>query len=178
MQVLHLVLHKLRGTEPDPAIMRFLATDEYLTDIGDDLTDYEEDVAANSFNILRCYVHLFGADAQMRLVRRAWQWRTAATRAYKKKSYSDVAWDLQVERISEFEAQHSRLLFALPDDLRAAHLERQKQAGKEAGTSSWSFPRLIFDEGSYRREHAGATDDDDDERDEVRRAKRACVQAT
>jgi hypothetical protein len=38
----------------DEALLSFLRLDELLVDVGDDLTDYEDDVLANSFNIYRC----------------------------------------------------------------------------------------------------------------------------
>ena len=41
MQVLNLLLYKLRGEEPDPKLLDFLRADEHLVDIGDDLVDYE-----------------------------------------------------------------------------------------------------------------------------------------
>ena len=37
----------------DSALFNFLFVDERLVDIGDDLVDYEDDVMANSFNIVR-----------------------------------------------------------------------------------------------------------------------------
>lgn len=43
-RVLHRLLCALRGTAPDPALLEFLAVDEHLVDIGDDLVDYEGDV--------------------------------------------------------------------------------------------------------------------------------------
>ena len=41
MQVLNLLLHQLTGREVDAAELAFLAVDEQLVDIGDDLFDYE-----------------------------------------------------------------------------------------------------------------------------------------
>ena len=41
--------------------------DEVLTDVADDLFDYEKDVAQNSFNVLRGAVHAFGEEAPLRL---------------------------------------------------------------------------------------------------------------
>jgi hypothetical protein len=51
------------------ALLEFMRLDEFLIDIGDDLTDYEDDVVANSFNIFRGYVYLFGQEAPLKLVR-------------------------------------------------------------------------------------------------------------
>jgi hypothetical protein len=53
LQVLHLLLHGLLHKPLDEALLAFMRLDEMLIDIGDDLTDYEDDVMANSFNIYR-----------------------------------------------------------------------------------------------------------------------------
>lgn len=53
LQVLHLLLLELLKQPHDHALLEFMRVDEMLIDIGDDLTDYEEDVAHNSFNIFR-----------------------------------------------------------------------------------------------------------------------------
>jgi hypothetical protein len=53
VQVLHLLLHGLLHKPLDEALLAFMRLDEVLIDIGDDLTDYEDDVMANSFNIYR-----------------------------------------------------------------------------------------------------------------------------
>lgn len=42
--MLNLLLYALRRAPPDPALLEFLAVDEHLVDIGDDLVDYEGDV--------------------------------------------------------------------------------------------------------------------------------------
>jgi hypothetical protein len=52
-RALHAVLHRLLAVPYDDALLAFLRLDELLVDIGDDLTDYEDDVIANSFNIYR-----------------------------------------------------------------------------------------------------------------------------
>ena len=44
MKVLNLLLHKLTGRPVDAAELAFLAVDEQLVDIGDDLFDYEVNV--------------------------------------------------------------------------------------------------------------------------------------
>ena len=41
LQVLHLLLHKLRNHPPDETLLKFMFVDEHLVDIGDDLVDYE-----------------------------------------------------------------------------------------------------------------------------------------
>ena len=52
-RALHCVLHRLLRAPYDDQLLAFLRLDELLVDIGDDLTDYEDDVCANSFNIYR-----------------------------------------------------------------------------------------------------------------------------
>jgi hypothetical protein len=52
-RLLHLLLHKLLGQPWDEPLLSFMVVDERLVDISDDLTDYEDDVVANSFNVYR-----------------------------------------------------------------------------------------------------------------------------
>lgn len=52
-RVLHCVLHRLLAAPYDDQLLAFLRLDELLVDVGDDLTDYEDDVCANSFNVYR-----------------------------------------------------------------------------------------------------------------------------
>lgn len=52
-------LHPL-GRPASAALRQFMRVDEMLTDIADDLYDYEKDVRSNSFNILRGVVHAVG----------------------------------------------------------------------------------------------------------------------
>lgn len=47
LQVLHHLLLKLFKVEPGELLMEFLALDEQLLDIGDDLVDYEVSSAIN-----------------------------------------------------------------------------------------------------------------------------------
>lgn len=53
LQVMHLLLLELLKQPFDSTLWTFMQVDEMLIDIGDDLTDYEDDVVANSFNIFR-----------------------------------------------------------------------------------------------------------------------------
>lgn len=57
----NLLLYALRGAEPDPLALAFLAESEVLVEAADDLLDYEDDVLRNAFNVFRCLVHLHGA---------------------------------------------------------------------------------------------------------------------
>lgn len=50
---MHLLLLELLQQPYDSTLLEFMRVDEMLIDIGDDLTDYEDDVVANSFNIFR-----------------------------------------------------------------------------------------------------------------------------
>jgi hypothetical protein len=50
---MHLLLLELLKQPPDQVLFEFMRVDEMLIDIGDDLTDYEDYVVANSFNIFR-----------------------------------------------------------------------------------------------------------------------------
>lgn len=90
---------------------------------GDDLVDYEDDVCANSFNIYRAFVHLFGPErAQLQLV----------------------------ERITQLEARHAALLAQLPPDVQERYKQRQAAAAAEPGSEKWVFPSPILDEEGYR----------------------------
>ena len=97
---------------------------------GDDLLDYEDDICAGgggSFNILRCYVHLYGRDAPLHLAR----------------------------RIGQLEAERERLLGALPAE-QQAHMRRRQvdAAGEEgAGALRWQMPPLVLDEAEFRAQY-------------------------
>lgn len=76
----------------------------------------------NSFNIYRGYVHLFGVDAQLKLV----------------------------ERISEYEQRHSELLAQLDPGLQQAHLARRQDAAEQPDALRWVFPTPILEEVAFR----------------------------
>ena len=59
---MNLLLYAMRCTEPNDDYLEFLRTSEVLVEIGDDLTDYAEDVERNSFNIYRCFLNANGPD--------------------------------------------------------------------------------------------------------------------
>ena len=132
-RVLHGVLIALLRTAPDAkahaALLAFLRLDERLVDIGDDLTDYEDDVVANSFNILRCFISLYGtADAPLRLI----------------------------ELISELEAAHSAALQALHDSHRRHFWARHVEAASQPRSEKWVLPSLLIpiaDEPAFRHTH-------------------------
>ena len=42
--------------------MAFLTSSEVLVEVGDDLTDYEENVERNAFNVYRCFLALYGPE--------------------------------------------------------------------------------------------------------------------
>ncbi|KAK9915244.1 hypothetical protein WJX75_006595 [Coccomyxa subellipsoidea] len=127
-RVLNLLLYGLTGRPVDDQLMEFLAVDEHLVDIGDDLVDYEDDVMANSFNIYRGYVHLHGSRAQLTLI----------------------------DRIAELEARHAALLVQLPDQTRQHFRRRHVEASEAPGSGNWIFPQPILDEAFYRRQFAEA----------------------
>jgi len=61
-RVMNLLLYSMRCAPPDEEHLKFLAASEVLVEVGDDLTDYAEDVERNSFNVYRCFLALYGAD--------------------------------------------------------------------------------------------------------------------
>jgi hypothetical protein len=134
-RALHGVLIALLRTAPDgeahAALLAFLTLDERLVDIGDDLTDYEEDVVGNSFNILRCFISLYGtADAPLRLI----------------------------QLISELEVAHAAALQALHEGHRRHFWARHVEAAAQPRSEKWVLPsRLIptADEPAFRRTHGG-----------------------
>ncbi|KAL4458205.1 hypothetical protein ABPG75_013070 [Micractinium tetrahymenae] len=128
-RLLNHLLYALRGVQPDEALLAFLRADELLVDMGDDFLDYEDDITAGgggSFNLLRCFVHLHGEAAPLRLA----------------------------ERISELEDERERLLAALPAQQRQFLRRRQVEAaeGEGAGALRWQVPPLVLDEAAFRRQ--------------------------
>lgn len=96
---------------------------------GDDFLDYEDDITAGSggsFNLLRCFVHLYGEGAPLRLA----------------------------ERIGQLEDERERLLSALPPSQRQFLLRRQVEAaeGEGEGALRWQVPPLVLDEAAFRRQ--------------------------
>ena len=55
-RLLHALLCQLSGRPLSAELRAFLTVDETLVDLADDLFDYEEDVAKNTFNVYRCYL--------------------------------------------------------------------------------------------------------------------------
>ncbi|PNW70419.1 hypothetical protein CHLRE_17g719050v5 [Chlamydomonas reinhardtii] len=122
-RVLCLLLFRLSGRPHDERLLAFLRLDEMLVDISDDLCDYEDDVVANSFNIFRCYIHLYGREAELKLV----------------------------ERIGALESQHAKLLAGLPEESQRHYWSRHQEACDGQGADRWVFPPPIYDEEEYRR---------------------------
>ncbi|KAK9809328.1 hypothetical protein WJX73_005159 [Symbiochloris irregularis] len=127
-RVLHLLMLKLTGQPVNDTLFAFLNLDERLVDMGDDLVDYEDDVLANSFNVLRGFVHLYGRHAHMHLV----------------------------SVISGLEQQHARLLQQLPAHIQHHHRQRHQQASVTPGSGDWVFPTAILDEAKFRQQHQEA----------------------
>ena len=132
-RVMHHVLRALLGLPapaggPDAALLRFLELDEALVDLHDDLVDYEDDVEANSFNTLRCYVRAHGGGAAGALA----------------------------ARVSELEARHAEALAGVAGVQRLRYIRRKHEAaGGDAGALEWKVPRLILDEAAFLRGLAG-----------------------
>eukprot|EP00775_Hariotina_reticulata_P003202 gene3202-3479_t len=122
-RVLHLLLHELLNQPYNELLLQFMRVDEMLVDIGDDLTDYEDDVMANSFNVYRGFIHLYGRAAPEKLI----------------------------ERIGQLEAERERLLVQLPVNMQQHVLKRQREAAVEEGADKWVFPDPILDEPKYRQ---------------------------
>jgi len=91
--------------------------DEVLTDVADDLFDYEKDVAQNSFNVLRGAVHAFGEEAPLRLA----------------------------AEIGRLEREHEAALQALPEGQRAAYCRCRADAmARRPRSGKWVFPRVLL----------------------------------
>lgn len=110
----------------DEQLLAFLRLDELLVDVGDDLTDYEDDVVGNSFNIYRCYVALHGPEeASLRLA------------AY----------------IGDLETRHAVALAALPPDVARRFWARHGEASAAPRSGAWVLPTPIAltREAAFRR---------------------------
>lgn len=121
-RLLHCLLHRVLQKPYDMQLMEFLLVDERLVDIGDDLTDLEDDVAANSFNIYRAFLHMFGRDADLQLV----------------------------QRIGVLEREHKALLEGLPEATQEAYRARQRSDAHAPGAERWVIPSPIWDEHGFR----------------------------
>ena len=142
-RVLHAILCQLCGEVPSEALLRFLHVDECLTDIADDLLDYEKDVHGNAFNVLRGVVHATRRDG------------------------SAAALEL-ASRIGEMEEEHEALLQALPIEQRQVYCANRAAAMAKPGADKWTFPAQIFcpaDEARYRLECALSEEQQDNESD-------------
>mmetsp|Transcript_16406 Transcript_16406/g.35189 ORF Transcript_16406/g.35189 Transcript_16406/m.35189 type:complete len:514 (-) Transcript_16406:184-1725(-) len=144
-RVLHDLLRQRYKTHLDTTtsarLDAFLRVDECLTDICDDLYDYEKDVAANAFNVLRGLAHAVADAAPLELA----------------------------AHISQLEAQHEALLRALPTRMQQAYRLSRRAAMRRPGTERWIFPPMMLpdEEARFRRERgleaeAGAHSDSED----------------
>ena len=142
-RVLHAILCQLCGEVPSEALLRFLHVDECLTDIADDLLDYEKDVHGNAFNVLRGVVHATRRDG------------------------STAALEL-ASRIGEMEEEHEALLQALPMEQRQVYCTNRAAAMAKPGAEKWTFPAQIFrpaDEARFRLECALSEEQQDNQSD-------------
>jgi hypothetical protein len=150
-RVLHALLCQLSSSRASEELLGFLRVDEMLTDIADDLYDYEKDVCKNSFNVLRGCVGaerphppggLLGADAPLELA----------------------------SKISELEREHERLLQTLPTSQREAYVMNRRRAMSN-GADRWTFPKVLLphQERELRASVAQAGEAVDSEEDEADR---------
>lgn len=122
-RLLDCLLYKLTASAAEPTLGHFLRVDELLTDIADDLYDYEDDVVHGSFNVYRCFIHACGAE---------------------------LAPAKLAERIGVLEAQHAQRLAALSPSAREAFARRMGDVFARPGTRSWQIPAPIADEVAFR----------------------------
>ena len=115
-RVLHALLVQLIKGEASRDLLAFLRVDETLTDMADDLFDYEKDIRKNSFNVLRGCVHAVGEEAPL----------TLAT------------------KVGEMEKEHEALLQKLPKHQRDAYCESRKHAMRRPGSERWVFPPIVM----------------------------------
>merc|ERR1712216_244352 len=116
--VLDLVLFKLLKKPYDEPLLALMRANQYLVELDDDLFDYETDVGRNSFNILRCYVALYGEEASKHLI-----------------SY-----------IGALEAEHKQLLEEVTPAQKSAHIAQERTTMSRTGANTWVIPTLILDE--------------------------------
>lgn len=121
-RLLNFLLFKLREVAVHGPTVDFLSVDEQLTDIADDLFDYEDDVVSGSFNVYRGFVFVYGAEHA--------QGRLAA-------------------HISRLETRHASLLAALDEATQKAFLSRMDEVFARPGTRVWQIPAPIANEASY-----------------------------
>lgn len=123
--------------------------DEMLTDIADDLHDYEKDVGKNSFNVLRGAVHALGDGAPLALA----------------------------DHIGRCEKEHEALLQRLPQGQRDAYCSARAEAmARRPGADKWSFPaRLMRPEAeqAFRAELSSDEGEGDDMDDDEARERPA-----
>lgn len=128
-RLLHHLVYALREAEPEAALLAFLRVDELLVDVGDDFLDYEDDITAGgggSFNLLRCYVHLYGRQAPVQLA----------------------------ARIGDLEGARDALLAGLPQEQQRHVRRREVEAAEEEGEGAlrWQVPPLVLDEAAFRKQ--------------------------
>ncbi|XP_020528989.1 uncharacterized protein LOC18423397 isoform X3 [Amborella trichopoda] len=120
-RVLNLLLYRLRNEEISESHMEFLSVSEFLVEVSDDLFDYEDDVLANNFNILRMFVGIYGVS----------------------RAPSELA-----KYITETEDQFENLKKKLDLELASKYQKRCEEATSEGGKKSghalgtWVIPPL------------------------------------
>ena len=123
-RVLHALLCQLSGRAASESLLRFLRVDEMLTDIADDLYDYEKDCGKNSFNVLRGCVAAQRKDDPSRILGHEAPLELAT-------------------KIGELEKEHEVLLQSLAAPQREAYVESRRHAMSK-GAHKWTFPRVVL----------------------------------
>lgn len=144
-RVLHLLLCALSGSTASEELLSFLRVDEVLTDIADDLFDYEKDCRKNSFNVLRGAVHACRERGGLVLA----------------------------EKIGELEKEHESLLQALPAATRDVYCRNRSAAMARPGSEKWVFPETMQpeEERQYRAAEAAQRESVRRQRQQVTRAR-------
>ncbi|XP_078151741.1 ATP synthase subunit B isoform X1 [Carex rostrata] len=132
-RVLNLLLYQLRGQEVNELHMEFLSVSEFLVEVSDDLYDYEEDVANNTFNILRMFVAFYGATLAPKML---------------------------IKCITDAEKSYEALSKKIDPGLVLNYFKRCEEATKEGGLNNsmnangkWIIPPLILDEDAFRAQN-------------------------
>ena len=132
-RVLHAVLHSVLGKAEDAVLFSYCAIDERLVDIGDDLTDYEDDVHANTFNLWRCLLVL--------ALQSAGGARVEAAQAARQELFS---------MISELERELQSLKGKLTEEQQRLVEKRHAEASAVSRSELWVIPPPLWDECAYR----------------------------
>eukprot|EP00271_Cylindrocystis_brebissonii_P003231 TRINITY_DN1399_c0_g2_i1.p1 TRINITY_DN1399_c0_g2~~TRINITY_DN1399_c0_g2_i1.p1 ORF type:complete len:559 (+),score=85.32 TRINITY_DN1399_c0_g2_i1:370-2046(+) len=135
-RVLNLILYQLRGQDVNEEHFEFLALSELLVEIGDDLFDYEEDVLANTFNVLRLFVAHYGPETG--------PLEMAAFISTKEKEYGAMLERLEPTLKKQF-------LTRCEEATRQGYEGADRDFSKRTPLGAWTIPPVILDEEAYRQ---------------------------